>query len=95
MAEPGVLHLLISEAALETWRSQMQAGDHCVVLDRAVYLLIRDEDLTGPSSELSLRAADLDAHGLRTTAEEGGWHIVSDDDIANLLARYTHCVSWK
>ena len=95
MAEPGVLHLLISEAALETWRSQRQAGDHSVVLDRAVYLLIRDGGLSGPSSELSLRAADLDVHGLRSTAEEGGWHIVSDDEIADLLCRYTHCVSWK
>ena len=63
--------------------------------DGVMSLLQDDETVAIPQLQSRYSAADLKARGLLALARKRGMDVFQDADLAGLLKRHRHCLSWK
>lgn len=92
------LHLLLSAAsdALCAARRMAGAGDTVCLLADGV-MVLAEEGAAGFADGVQLVCAttDLEARGLGGLASDLAVATASDREIAGLLRRHRHCLSWK
>lgn len=93
------LHLLLraSTRAFETCRAACGPGDSVVFMGTGVTLLVNPgiQPLRDFPSRVFVHSADLKAHGLAQSAESGDFTEIDDLQLADLVCRHDHCLSWK
>lgn len=93
------LHLVVksSKDALERCLSQFETGDSVMFLDDGVMHIAGNH---GAAFEPLFKngcfsAADLEARGLGTFADESGIRVIQDLDFLDLLRNHPLCLTWK
>ena len=95
----GCLHLLLS-ASLEARKDCdkcLGAEDTVLMLADGVTVLLQEpiESPQGTHARRCYARADLAARGLLLLAQARGVDVLEDSEIAGLLERHAHCLSWK
>jgi sulfur relay protein TusB/DsrH len=92
------LHLVAAHSgkAVQDCLAQALHGDAILFLDAGVLHLLSPEmsEVEQSGSAFLFAVADLDAHGLLSSAQAAGVTIVDDAGVCVLLAEHAHCLTW-
>lgn len=98
-AKQSCLHLLFSHATdtVQACLSHCLEGDSVVLLNTAVILLLDDAWKEAMVAGVSIHAlqADVLAQGMFELVGNSDYQLISDPGWAELVMRYSHCLSWK